>query len=105
MAGRRLALVLGLLALFALVHVLASRQTGFVSIQGQTNLWFVAHRSLGVALEEYPKVRPPLYPVLLWLAAHAGVSAAWFNQALFDATLLLLMTFPAVRCPMFPPGF
>ena len=46
--------------------------------------------SLVSALERYPKFRPPLYPVLLWLAEAAGIAALRVNELIFLATLPLL---------------
>jgi len=103
--GDRLTL-LALPALLAAVHVLHDRQGGELSVQSELNLRFANRPSLTVALERYPKLRPPLYPSLLWVASRVGVPLDRVNEALLDLTLLSLLlllrrTLPGVN-PLWP---
>lgn len=102
--GRSLpVLALGLCALLGLMHVLARRQSGFLSVQGQRNVQFVANPSLVEALEAYPKLRPPLFPILQWFAARAGLRATWFNELLFGLALLVLLVYSRSALPTLHP--
>jgi hypothetical protein len=76
--------------LVLLVDFFYWRQSAELSIQSELNLRFVGRASLASALERYPKLRPPLYPVLLWLAEAARISALRVNELIFLATLPLL---------------
>lgn len=77
------------LAALALAHVLLARQAGEQSIQAQLNERF-AERALGPAFEKYPRLRPPLYPLVLWGARRAGIDAAAVQALVLDATLVAL---------------
>jgi hypothetical protein len=88
--ARGLAAALAVAALVLIVDFFFWRQSADLSIQSELNLRFVGRDSLVSALERYPKVRPPLYPVLLWLADASGISALRVNELIFLATLPLL---------------
>jgi hypothetical protein len=88
--ARGLVAVLGVVALVVVVDFFYWRQSAEFSIQSELNLRFAGRASLASALERYPKLRPPLYPVLLWLAEACGVAATRVNEILFLATLPLL---------------
>lgn len=88
--ARGLLALLAAVALVLLVDFFYWRQSAELSIQSELNLRFVGRDSLVSALERYPKVRPPLYPVLLWLADASGISALRVNELIFLATLPLL---------------
>jgi hypothetical protein len=92
LAGRARALVavLGAVALVVFVDFFYWRQSADLSIQSELNLRFAGRDSLVSALERYPKLRPPLYPVLLWLAEACGIAARRVNELIFLATLPLL---------------
>ena len=77
-------------ALVLLVDFFYWRQSAELSIQSELNLRFAGRPSLLSALERYPKLRPPLYPILLWLSAAAGLSPLRVNELVFLATLALL---------------
>jgi hypothetical protein len=86
--SRRDRLLLALLALLLvlLVDVLYHRQEVELSVQSQMNLRF-AGREWGPAIEKYPRLRPPLYPVLLWMVERAGLPLARVNEVLLLALL------------------
>jgi hypothetical protein len=87
-AGRRDAvLALWVAAAIAAAHLLYMRQGGDLTIQAQLNERF-AERPLDTAFEKYPRLRPPLYPMALWLARRAGLSAATFQVLVLDAMLV-----------------
>jgi hypothetical protein len=54
-----------------------------MSPQSRINLLFAQRPTLSAALEGYPKVRPPLYPTLLWSFGRSGLPLAWLNIAVF----------------------
>jgi hypothetical protein len=81
-----LLLGLGALLLILLVDCLYRRQQVELSVQSQMNLRF-APRAWDAALEKYPRLRPPLYPMLLWVADRAGVPLDRVNEALLLALL------------------
>lgn len=89
--GRRdtVALALCAAAAIASAHVLLARQSGEQSIQAQLNERF-AERPLAAAFEKYPRLRPPLYPVALWLARRAGIDPPAFQLLVLDGTLIAL---------------
>jgi hypothetical protein len=88
--ARGLLAALAVAAVVLLVDFFYWRQSADLSIQSELNLRFAGRDSLVSALERYPKLRPPLYPVLLWLAEAAGLSALRVNELIFLATLPLL---------------
>jgi hypothetical protein len=88
--ARSLLAVLAVVAVVLVVDSFYWRQSADLSIQSELNLRFAGRATLGSALERYPKLRPPLYPILLWLAEHAGIAARRVNEILFLATLPLL---------------
>jgi hypothetical protein len=88
--ARGLLAALAAAALVLLVDFFYWRQSAELSIQSELNLRFVGRASLFSALERYPKLRPPLYPVLLWLAEAVRISALRVNELIFLATLPLL---------------
>jgi hypothetical protein len=87
---RGLAAALAVAALVLLVDFFYWRQSAELSIQSELNLRFAGRTSLVSALERYPKLRPPLYPALLWLAEASRISALRVNELIFLATLPLL---------------
>ena len=88
--ARGLLAALAAAAVVLLVDFFYWRQAAELSIQSELNLRFAVRASLASALERYPKLRPPLYPVLLWLAEASGLSALRVNELIFLATLPLL---------------
>ena len=88
--ARGLVAVVAVVAVVLLVDFFYWRQTADLSIQSELNLRFAGRDSLVSALERYPKLRPPLYPVLLWLADACGIAARRVNELIFLATLPLL---------------
>ena len=88
--ARGLLAALAAAVLVLLVDFFYWRQSAELSIQSELNLRFAGRASLFSALERYPKLRPPLYPVLLWLAEATGLSALRVNELIFLATLPLL---------------
>ena len=88
--ARGLVVATAVVALVLLVDFFYWRQSAELSIQSELNLRFAGRASLTSALERYPKLRPPLYPVLLWLAEACGISALRVNELIFLATLPLL---------------
>ena len=88
--ARGLLAALAAAVLVLLVDFFYWRQSAELSIQSELNLRFAGRASLVSALERYPKLRPPLYPVLLWLAEATGLSALRVNELIFLATLPLL---------------
>jgi hypothetical protein len=91
--------------LFAAVHLLLRRQSGFFSVQGQHNQNFAATRSLPLAIADYPKVRPPLYPLLLWLGARMGFRPRLVNEALLDLSLVLFWLAARRAVPQVHPAW
>ena len=88
--GRRDAILAACAALaIAIAHLLLARQSGEQSIQAQLNERF-AERPIAAAFEKYPRLRPPLYPLVLWGARRAGLDAATVQALVLDATLLAL---------------
>jgi hypothetical protein len=77
-------------ALVLLVDSFYWRQSAELTVQSELNLRFAGRASLMSALERYPKLRPPLYPALLWLAEACRLSALRVNELIFLATLPLL---------------
>jgi hypothetical protein len=73
----------------ATAHVLLARQSGEQSIQAQLNERF-AERPIAGAFEKYPRLRPPLYPLVLWGARRVGIDAAMVQALALDATLVAL---------------
>jgi hypothetical protein len=71
----------------AAAHLLYMRQGGDLTVQSQLNERF-AERPLESAFEKYPRLRPPLYPMALWLARRAGLQAPVFQVLAFDALLV-----------------
>ena len=88
--ARGLLAALAAAALVLLVDFFYWRQSAELSIQSELNLRFAGRDSLVSALERYPKLRPPLYPALLWLAEATGLSALRVNELILLATLPLL---------------
>jgi hypothetical protein len=88
--ARGLVALLAIVAVVLLVDFFYWRQSADLSIQSELNLRFAGRSSLASALERYPKLRPPLYPILLWLAEACGLAARRVNELLFLATLPLL---------------
>jgi hypothetical protein len=88
--ARGLVAVAFIVAVVLLVDFFYWRQSADLSIQSELNLRFAGRDSLLSALERYPKLRPPLYPVLLWLAEAFGIAARRVNEIVFLATLPLL---------------
>ena len=88
--ARGLVAVLAIVAVVLLVDFFYWRQSAELSIQSELNLRFAGRASLFSALERYPKLRPPLYPILLWLADACRIAATRVNEILFLATLPLL---------------
>jgi len=88
--ARALVAATAVAALVLLVDFFYWRQSAELSIQSELNLRFAGRASLTSALERYPKLRPPLYPVLLWLAEAGRVPALRVNELIFLATLSLL---------------
>ena len=87
--GRRrdVVLALGVVLAIAAAHLLYVRQGGDQTIQAQLNERF-AERPLASAFEKYPRLRPPLYPMALWLARRAGLPPPAFQIIVFDAMLV-----------------
>ena len=90
-AGRRRDVILALAAVLAMAiaHLLLARQSGEQSIQAQLNERF-AERPLSGAFEKYPRLRPPLYPLVLWGARRMGIDPATAQALVLDATLVAL---------------
>jgi len=88
--ARGLLAALAAAAVVLLVDFFYWRQSAELSIQSELNLRFAGRASLTSALERYPKLRPPLYPVLLWMAEASGLSVLRVNELIFLATLPLL---------------
>ncbi len=57
--------------------------------QSRANLRFTRSTSIGAAIEDYPKTRPPAYPMLLRAADRAGLPKHHFNLVCFAALLVL----------------
>lgn len=92
-------LVLGL-AIVIFVDAAYARRSGELSVQSLKNLNFVERADqfgLGHALELHPKIRPPLYPILLWACSRMGMAPRRVNQVLFYAILLLLAAWTCAR--------
>jgi hypothetical protein len=91
LAGRRRDVILALAAVAAVAvgHVLLARQAGEQSIQAQLNERF-AERPIAAAFEKYPRLRPPLYPLVLWSARRVGIDPAGVQSLTLGATLLAL---------------
>ena len=91
LAGRRRDVVLALATVLAMgiAHLLLARQSGEQSIQAQLNERF-AERPLAGAFEKYPRLRPPLYPLVLWGARRIGIDAPAVQALVLDATLIAL---------------
>ena len=88
----------------AAAHLLYGRQGGDLTIQSQLNERF-AERPLGAAFEKYPRLRPPLYPMTLWLARRAGLPAPAFQVLVFDAMLVGLALYGRRFLRAVHPGF
>ena len=88
--ARSLVAVVGIAALVLLVDFFYWRQSADLSIQSELNLRFAGRATLASALERYPKLRPPLYPILLWLAEACRIAARRVNELIFLATLPVL---------------
>jgi hypothetical protein len=63
-----------------------ARQHAEASVQAQLNVRFAA-RPLAMAFARYPRLHPPLYPVLLWTAARAFVPPERLNEILLIGLL------------------
>ena len=88
----------------AAAHLLYARQGGDLTIQSQLNERF-AERSLEAAFDKYPRLRPPLYPMTLWLARRAGLPAPAFQVLVFDAMLVGLAFYARRFLRYVPPEF
>ena len=84
---RDVLLALSVALAIAAAHLLYMRQGGDLTIQAQLNERF-AERPLEAAFEKYPRLRPPLYPMTLWLARRVGLSAPAFQVLALDAMLV-----------------
>ena len=82
-------LALAVVIALAAAHALQSRQSGEQSIQAQLNERF-AERPIGAAFEKYPRLRPPLYPLVLWGGRRAGIDAPGVQSLVLAATLVAL---------------
>jgi hypothetical protein len=97
-------LALSVALAIAAAHLLQARQGGDLTIQAQLNERF-AERPLDAAFEKYPRLRPPLYPMTLWLAQRAGVSPPAFQLLVLDAMLVGLALYGRRFLRAVPPGF
>lgn len=102
-------LVLSWLILWLTFDALYQRQSGEWLVQAHLNARFTERDTLARALDHYPKVRPPLYPLLLRGWTRAGLPLPRFNQLLFAAALLLVAVYfkahvPEVH-PLWPAAF
>jgi hypothetical protein len=97
------------LLLIALISLFLIRRTpGELSVQSSRNLMFAHRASLEHSLEVYGRLRPPLYPCLLWVAQRAGFGPFAVTSLLHAATLiglavLALRAVPQVS-PLVPAG-
>lgn len=89
-----------LLALCAFQH-----QQGAQSPQASSNLAAAENPSLRAAIMEYPKWWPPLYPIALWLFAHAGLPVRYFNLLCLIGLLALVWLFFRRNVPNVHPAF
>jgi hypothetical protein len=96
----RLVLIAGGIAL--LVHVLQARQSDPLLVQGLKNLNF-ARRPLAAALDGHGWLRPPLYPLVLWVSARVGIQPLHVNELLFLATLGLVVLWARRELPAVHP--
>jgi len=101
---RDVLLVLSVAIAIAAAHLLHARQGGDLTIQSQLNERF-AERPLEAAFEKYPRLRPPLYPMTLWLARRAGLQAPAFQVLVFDAMLVGLALYGRRFLRGVHPGF
>ncbi len=101
---RDVLLVLSVALAIAAAHLLHARQGGDLTIQAQLNERF-AERPLDAAFEKYPRLRPPLYPMALWLAQRAGLSAPAFQLLVFDTMLVGLALYGRRFLRAVHPGF
>ena len=76
-------------AALAAAHVLLGRQSGDLSIQAQLNQRF-AERPLGAAFEKYPRLRPPLYPMVLWAARRVGLEPAALQHVVLAVSIVAI---------------
>jgi hypothetical protein len=97
-------LVVAVAVAIAAAHLLYMRQGGDLTIQAQLNERF-AERPLGAAFEKYPRLRPPLYPLALWTARRAGLSAPAFQLLVLDAFLIGLAFYGRRFLRAVHPGF
>ena len=93
-----------MVAAIAAAHLLYMRQGGDLTIQAQLNERF-AERPLATAFEKYPRLRPPLYPMTLWAARRAGLSAPAFQILVLDALLVGLALYGRRFLRAVPPAF
>jgi hypothetical protein len=95
MTPLRAADALGLVALLVLLHVALSGQLRAtpLSPQGYNNVAFATARSLGDAIADYPKVWPPLYPIVLRMGSMAHVPVRRANEVLFALLIAWLLVF------------
>jgi len=75
----------------AVAEVAYRRQKNHVQApHSQPNIDFASQPSVVEALRGYPKVRPPLYPLVLWTGTQGlGMKKKLVNETLFDLTILL----------------
>ena len=85
-----LAACLLLATLGVIAHGLFSRENGPRMEQASSNVRFAERPSLKRALDHYPRLWPPLYPLLLRAWMRSGLAGLRFNELLFLATLPLL---------------
>lgn len=63
------------------------------SPQATANIAFSQAGSLAQAIEAYPKVWPPLYPVALYAAVRLGIPAEWVNQLCLSGIVIWVFLF------------
>src|SRR6185436_15541380 len=85
-----LAACLLLATLGVIAHGLFSRESGPRMEQASSNVRFAERPSLKRALDHYPRLWPPLCPLLLRAWMRSGLAGLRFNELLFLATLPLL---------------
>ena len=92
--------LVAVLAIVLFVDAAYARRSGEQSVQSLKNLNFVKRADrlgLARALDMHPKVRPPLYPILLWACSRLGLPPRRVNEALFGSILLMLAVWARSR--------
>lgn len=74
-----------------------------MSPQSKANIVALEKPSLSIAIKDYPRFWPPVYPAVLWGFSKIGLPMRLFNLFCFYGVLLALWMFTSKFLPRIPP--